>query len=91
MTVYTFKKIEDTNEIHIFRGEMNNDNTCSVASNSICQKVMRSETVSLKRHRISSSETIYCSCNEEHTARLNAAKIGREVCGVCVSHLYTTY
>ena len=30
-------------------------------------------------------------CLNEGEARNMAAEIGRAVCGICVSHLYTTY
>jgi hypothetical protein len=31
------------------------------------------------------------ACADEDLARKKCAEIGREVCGICVSHLYTTY
>ena len=33
----------------------------------------------------------FFACYTEDEARLACARIGREVCGVCVSHLYETY
>ena len=31
------------------------------------------------------------ACQSEDEARLECAKKGRQVCGICISHLYETY
>lgn len=90
--VYTFKRRTDTDEIHFFEGEWTEkEGECTVPIRSICQKMTRGSGTSLRLYTLDSVEKINCSCNEEDLARLNAAKIGREVCGTCVSHLYKSY
>ncbi len=80
MTVYTLKKKKDTEEFHLFEGEMTGPNTCNTGSKSICKKMDRSE-----------SESIKFGCWDEKKARTGCADAGRAACGTCVSHLYTTY
>lgn len=92
MSVYTFKRRRDTNEIHIFEGEYaDNGVNCTVPRLSICRGMNQTDGESLRTYTIEDQTQIFCSCNEEDVARLNAAKIGREVCGTCVSHLYESY
>lgn len=78
--VYTLKKKKDTEELHLFEAAMNLDNSCSPEYNSICKKMNKNE----------SSANIF-TCQTENNARIECAKIGRLVCGTCVSHLYETY
>jgi hypothetical protein len=78
--VYTLKEDKDTGELHLFEGKMTKENRCNSSKNSICQKMQKSETDSTK-----------FACKDEDKARIACAKIGRKVCGVCVSRLYTTY
>jgi hypothetical protein len=79
-TVYTLKKEKNTDELHLFRATLNNDNTCTPERTSIC-----------KGMELSDSEKNEFTCSSEVNARLQCAKIGRQVCGTCVSHLYSTY
>lgn len=80
MTVYTLKKKKDTEELHLFRATPAPDNKCIPESQSICKKMDKNE----------SSENRF-ACQSETDARLECAKIGRQVCGTCVSHLYESY
>lgn len=77
---YTLKQKKNTDELHLFKGDMLDDGGCNSNYKSICQKMNRTE-----------SEKNIFQCKDENAARLECAKIGRQVCGICVSHLYTTY
>lgn len=79
MDAYTLKKKKETGELHLFKGKMT-DNGCTSNQKSICQKMDKSESSGNK-----------FQCCKEDKARAKCAEIGREVCGICVSHLYTTY
>ena len=80
MAVYTFKKRKDGKEIHIFQGEMTSTYQCSVPTLSHCKKMNQSD-----------GDQVENGCQSESDARYTAAKLGRQVCGTCVSHLYTDY
>lgn len=85
MTVYTIRKKEGSEELHIFEAEWIPDSdprSCSSKSKSICKKISRGATNTLR------SST---NCMSESKARREAAELGRSVCGVCVSHLYATF
>ncbi|PWU31978.1 hypothetical protein DK254_02965 [Pseudomonas sp. RW407] len=77
--MYTLRKRNDTEEVHIFLADPRPDGKCASRQNSICRKAPRAET------------TVTKACLTEQEARLASAKIGRKVCGTCVSHLYETY
>jgi hypothetical protein len=79
MKAYTLKIKGNTKEYHLFEGEMS-PTGCTSGSQSICKKMEKKE----------SSGNIF-QCKDENEARIECAKRGREVCGTCVSHLYTTY
>ena len=79
MKAYTLKEKKDTNEYHLFEGDFTPDG-CTSGSFSICEKMKKSE----------SKKNIF-TCKTEDEARVKCAEQGRKVCGVCVSHLYTTY
>ncbi len=79
MDAYTLKQKEETDELHLFKGEMTPPNGCNSISFSICEKMKKSE-----------SEGNVFTCYDEERARLSCAEIGRAVCGTCVSHLYST-
>ena len=79
MDAYTLKRKKDTNEYHLFKGKMTEDG-CTSGQVSICKKMERDD----------SSGNIF-ACKTEDEARLECAKKGRKVCGICVSHLYETY
>ena len=76
---FTLKEKNNTGEYHIFRGVMTEDG-CTSSSLSICEKMKKTESTGNK-----------FTCKNENEARKRAAEIGRAVCGICVSHLYTTY
>nr|WP_163503602.1 hypothetical protein [Halomonas socia] len=80
---YTLKVNEDTGEQHLFKGEMlprDPKYKCSSQRLSICEKMKKENSSGNK-----------FGCLNEDEARIECAKIGREVCGTCVSHLYASY
>lgn len=82
-TVYTLKKHGDSEEYHLFQAELTQSQPgrkCAPQNKSICQKMNKSD----------SSENKF-ACFSEGKARMECANTGRVVCGVCVSHLYTSY
>lgn len=79
MKAYTLKIFGETEELHLFEGKMT-EKGCTSGSTSICQKMAKAESSGNK-----------FTCLEEDEARIGCAEIGRKVCGICVSHLYTTY
>ena len=76
---YTLRTRTDTTEIHIFLADVKDDGKCYSRRNAICQKAGKDES------------TIKLGCLTEQEARTESAKLGRKVCGTCVSHLYATY
>lgn len=83
MKAYTLKEHKDSGELHLFEGDMNPEGSeykCNSGSKSICKKMIKPDN---KGNRF--------SCATEQVARVAIAKIGREVCGTCVSHLYESY
>jgi hypothetical protein len=78
--VYTLRKSTETEELHLFEGEITSDDKCSLGAKSICDGMSKSD----------GTNNIF-ACQPEDKARIECAKQGRKVCGVCVSHLYTTY
>jgi hypothetical protein len=80
MKVYALKKDKNTDELHLFEGIMTEANKCNIGAMSVCKGMNKSE-----------SESNIFACQSESVVRIECAKIGRGVCGVCVSHLYTTY
>lgn len=79
MKVYSLLKKKETNEMHLFEGTPILNSPCVTSQKSICQKMDKSENVESK-----------FTCKDENEARLLCAKIGRGVCGDCLSHLYKT-
>lgn len=77
MDAYTLKKKKKTLELHLFKGSMT-ENGCNSLDISICNKMAKSE-----------SEGNTFTCFDEDEARITCAQLGRDVCGTCVSHLYT--
>ena len=78
--VYTARKRKDTEEIHLFEGTMVALNKCTTGDVSACGGMGKSEGVATQ-----------FQCKGAKDARLECARIGRAVCGTCVSTLYTTY
>ena len=82
-TTYSIKKRSDTEELHLFEGQLNPPNSetkCTSESNSICGKMKWEKG------------TAGFSCEtDEKTVRQKCAEMGRKVCGICVSSLYADY
>ncbi|MDY7784242.1 hypothetical protein [Aeromonas caviae] len=78
--VYTLKIKKETQEMHLFEATPKPDDKCTPKTKSICKKMSSSE-----------SEGNKFACQSESSARIEIAKIGRSVCGTCVSSLYETY
>jgi hypothetical protein len=78
--VYILKKKKDTEELHLFEAVPKENNICVIKGESICGKMKKGE----------SSENIFMCKSEDYT-RTECARKGRQVCGICVSHLYATY
>jgi hypothetical protein len=78
--VYTLKQKKGTDEFHLFKGKMTAVDKCTSEASSICNKMSGNESVGNR-----------FTCESEDSARLKCAEIGRQVCGTCVSSLYTTY
>lgn len=77
---YILKQKKETEELHLFRGTFTAENRCTSEAISICGKMQKSESAGNK-----------FACKTEDEARRECADIGRQVCGICVSHLYETY
>lgn len=83
MDAYTLRTYDSTGEMHLFKGKMTPESKeykCNTGKISACKK-MNSEA----------STATKFTCATEQEARDKCAKIGRSVCGTCVSTLYTTY
>ena len=78
MKAYTLKRKKNTEEYHLFEGDFSQE-PCTSKNLSICKKMDKSE-----------SQGNAFTCFNEEQARKQIAEIGRSVCGVCTSHLYTT-
>jgi hypothetical protein len=76
---YCLKKKEETNELHLFIASGTAE-SCYPESKSICKKMLKSESI---------EKTFNCKSEEE--ARTICARLGRQVCGTCVSSLYSDY
>lgn len=76
--LFSLLKRKDTGVLHLFHSRLNG-NACLVQSPhiSICHRMSLNE-----------SESTVFSCEDEDTARIECAKLGRVVCGTCVSNLY---
>jgi hypothetical protein len=79
MKAYTLKRRKDTEEYHLFEGDFSKE-PCTSVNESICKKMDKSE-----------SQGNAFTCYTDEQSRKRIAEIGRSVCGVCTSHLYTTY
>lgn len=77
--LYALREKGDTEEYHLFECRPIGEK-CSCLKTSICGKMNYNEQV----------KTIF-TCNEEDSARIKIARIGRSVCGICASSLYSTY
>lgn len=86
MKVYSLKKKKSTQEIHVFEmTQVSVGNCISSGKNSFCNKVGENEVEECTLTGITTR------CLTENGARVTAAKIGRQVCGVCVSKFYESY
>ncbi|QDG94780.1 hypothetical protein NIBR502774_18875 (plasmid) [Rhizobium sp. NIBRBAC000502774] len=78
MELFALETRKGTGEKHLFLDKKVNGECRSDSAISICRKMNR-------------SEASITHCASPQLARAECAKIGRSVCGSCVSHLYTTY
>ena len=67
-------------EMHLFKGEFTDNNTCTPNKKSICGKMLKND-----------AEKDIFVCKTDDEARMKCAKEGRKVCGPCVSHLYSNF
>lgn len=81
MKAYTLKQKQNTQELHLFEGEMQENGSCTSASKSLCKKMLSQEQI---------GENVF-TCKSESEARQKCASLGKVVCGTCVSHLYESY
>lgn len=77
MQKYSIRKKKSTGEFHIHLAK-SFENQCKVEIKSLCNKSTFEE---------SESKT---SCESEDEVRMSAARIGRDMCGTCVSFMYET-
>jgi len=75
---YTLKRIKNTEELHLFKGEFTEED-CTAGQFSLCGQISKDD-----------SDGNIFACKTEEQARIECAKIGRKVCGTCVSNLYGT-
>lgn len=80
MKAYTLKKRKDTEEYHLFEGNFTIQPNCITKQRSICKKMNKTE-----------SERDVFNCYKEQHARIQIAEIGRQVCSICISTLYSTF
>lgn len=78
--LYIIKQKENTEEYHIFTSYLTEKNECMTSNLSICKKMKNKESIQTNN-----------KCMNEEKIRHEVAEIGRPVCGICVSSLYTTY
>lgn len=79
--VYCLKRKKSTKELHLFECTPTQPNGCTCEDISVCDKMKKLE---------SEGSNLF-SCQNENDARQKCAEIGRQVCGLCVSHLHETY
>lgn len=72
--VYALNLLRDKEEFHLFEYDYPEE---GMPAKSVCEKMD-------VRDR---SNTVFVDKDEEE-ARLGCAKVGRRMCGVCISHLY---
>lgn len=77
---FTLKRKKSTNEYHLFKSFEVKDNSWQTFSSSLC------DTSNMDESSVNSKFKLL----GEDEARLEVAKIGRKVCGLCVSYLYAT-
>ncbi len=81
MTLYSLIEKKDTEELHLFKSNKTPLlGDCLKEPSSICRGMNMKE-----------KGKIIFECENEQDARMKCAKIGRKVCGTCVSHLYSNY
>ena len=77
--LFTLLEKNNTNEFHLFESQKDIQNQCIPNGvKSICGKMTLREKKSTK-----------FTCHDEDKARVRCAIIGKDVCGTCVSHLYS--
>ena len=89
MTTYVIAKdryslrFKDGKEGHIFKSQKLTGYGCNIEELSICEKMKRQD------NKINKDFEIF-DCETEQAARDKCAKIGRLMCGICISDLYKT-
>lgn len=78
---YSFFRYANTEEVHVFEGKFTPAN-CTAKFACICAKI---------EDRRKEEMEVVETCLNEYDARLYAANLGREVCGICISSLYATF
>lgn len=79
-TLYSLSKKNKTKELHLFKSYKTNEKCYLSEKKSICKKMTSSESIKYN-----------FTCESVNEARIKCAEIGRNVCGICVSHLYADY
>lgn len=78
--LYTLARKKETDEYHLFASRIDAEDVCRLKRKSICGGMESQER-----------DTVKFACQEEDAARLKCAKVGKRVCGPCVSHLYLSH
>jgi hypothetical protein len=78
--LYTLLENKETQELHLFNSRKDEDDTCRVDSQSVCQSM----------HFSNKSDTPLFICESEENTRILCATKGRAVCERCISKLYKT-
>ncbi|OEZ90741.1 hypothetical protein [Duganella phyllosphaerae] len=76
---YSLFTLKSTGEYHLFKAHKNFNSECMAERESECGQVLLADT-----------EIASFACEEEESARLKMARIGRKVCGNCVATLYAS-
>jgi hypothetical protein len=77
MAIYSLKKTIK-GQFHLFAGKLDGEE-CVSKQTSLCGKMDNSESI----------ESIF-ACEDDISTRKKCAEIGKPICGICISYLYTT-
>ena len=75
--VYILRERKETGELHLFLANPTEENECRSQEKSICGRMSIDEK----------SRTIF-SCQPKDRARIQCAKLTKNICTTCVSYLY---
>ena len=76
--LYTLLEQNDTQELHLFNSWKDENGTCKVESNSLCNGMHFSEK----------ADTPLFVCEDEENTRILCATRGRALCEKCIAQLY---